>query len=76
MRRQLRRLWGEPEPRLGAHARVGSGSVALVADNAAALTRLAAVLPPDFRIVDASDGTPAAREAASGEVAREEWVKT
>jgi hypothetical protein len=64
VRRQLRRLWGEPAPKLGAHAQVGSGSVALVADNAGALARLAAVLPPDFRIVTAGDGTPGAREAA------------
>jgi hypothetical protein len=41
---------------------VGKGAVALVADKGAALSRLAAVLAPDFTIVQPKDAT--AREAA------------
>src|SRR5262249_21741584 len=64
VRRLLERLFGGAKPAPGARTLAGGGSVALVADAAAAFARLAAVLLPDFRIVAAGDGSPAARKAA------------
>jgi hypothetical protein len=49
------RLWGGVATVGSVRKTAGGGSVALVADNAAAYARLAAVLTPDFRIVDAGD---------------------
>ena len=51
VRRELEALWGRP-PAAGDVARAGRGTVALVADRAAALARLERVLAPDFRIVE------------------------
>jgi len=58
VRRELEGLWGR-SPAPGDVARAGKGTVALVADRAAALARLETVLAPDFRIVE-----PAADRAA------------
>jgi hypothetical protein len=56
------RLWGGAPAAGSVRRTAGGGSVALVPDNAAAYARLAAVLTPDFRIVEAAD--PAAVDAA------------
>jgi hypothetical protein len=63
--RLVERLFGSAKPTAGARTTTGGGSVALVADEAGALLRLGLVLPPDFRIVAAGDGSPAARQAAA-----------
>ena len=51
VRRELEALWGRP-PAAGDVAGAGRGTVAVVADRAAALARLETVLPPDFQIVE------------------------
>jgi hypothetical protein len=63
LRQVLARLWGTETPDVGSIRKTPrGGSVALVADNAAAYARLETVLVPDFRIVEAGD--PAALDAA------------
>jgi len=66
LRATLARLWGPEKPVPGTTRTIaGAGSVSLVADNVAAFARLAAVLPPDFRIVSAGDGRDAAALASA-----------
>jgi hypothetical protein len=63
VRRAFEGLWGRP-PAAGDVARVGRGTVALVADRAAALARLEGILAPDFRIVEpGADRAEACRSA-------------
>jgi hypothetical protein len=55
VREVLDDLWGRP-PAPGEVARAGAGTAVLVKDAAAALGRIAAVLPPDFQIVEPAEG--------------------
>jgi hypothetical protein len=66
VRRALERLWSQSGP--GARTTAGGGSVALVADNAAAFARLESIVTPDFRIVEAGGGTPDRTAAATRDV--------
>jgi hypothetical protein len=63
VRRALEGLWGRP-PAPGDVAEAGAGTAMLAETGAAVLARLAAVLPPDFRIVEPAEDAGARRAAA------------
>ena len=67
VRRALEGLWGRP-PAPGEVGRAGAGTATLAADGAAALARLAAVLPPDFQIVEPAEDAGKRRDAAVANV--------
>jgi alpha-L-rhamnosidase len=62
--RALNAMGGGPALSKGATAKTGKGMVSLVADHAAALARIAAVLAPDFTILDRSPEDANARRGA------------
>ena len=66
----LEELRGGGQPALGAVVAVGQGTVAFVADSAAARKRLDDVLAPDFRIVESGSGDAEAARASVGFVHR------
>jgi hypothetical protein len=64
LRALLKDLWGGTEPNMGGVERVGRGKVAWAPDTSAALTRLEEELNPDFRILEAGDGSETHRRLA------------
>jgi hypothetical protein len=52
-------LWPNQQPMAGRMETVGKGKSVFVADYASALSQLELVVPPDFRVIEANDGSDA-----------------